>query len=157
MNDGKPRMQKTVRHLAEQLAGIRTGTISIGFIVTVRVDCEASSAPIRQLGGIKQQGDRILITPFDKAVVPAIVRALNDAQLNAHSRELFDMLKPNCDICGKPATVHETVREAGEATSRHFCQEHGELRVIEEYYRRSLSVAGWESVARVYRLTNPGT
>jgi hypothetical protein len=74
-----------------------------------------------------------------------------------HSRELFDMLKPDCDICGKPATVHETVREAGEVTSRHFCQEHGELRVIEEYYRRSLSEAEWEPVARVYRLTNPGT
>ena len=53
-------MQKTVRHLAEQLAGIRTGTISIGFIETVRVDQQGSSVPIRHLGFIKQQGDRIL-------------------------------------------------------------------------------------------------
>jgi hypothetical protein len=74
-----------------------------------------------------------------------------------HCRELFDMTKPNCDICGKPATVHETAREAGEATSRHFCQKHGELRVIEEYYRRSLSDAEWEPIARVYRPTNPST
>ena len=37
MNDWKPRMQKTVRHLAEQLSGIRTGTISMRFIETVRV------------------------------------------------------------------------------------------------------------------------
>ena len=74
-----------------------------------------------------------------------------------HSRELFDMLKPACDICGKPATVHETVREAGELTSRHFCQEHGELRVIEEYYRSSLSEAEWEPISRLYRPTDPGT
>ena len=74
-----------------------------------------------------------------------------------HPRELFDMTKPNCDICGKPATVHETVREAGEATSRHFCQEHGELRVIEECYRRSLSEAEWEPIARLYRPTDLGT
>jgi hypothetical protein len=63
------------------------------------------------------------------------------------------MLRPNCDICGKPATVHETVREAGEVTCRHLCQEHGELRVIEEYYR-NLSEAEREQIARVYRLTN---
>ena len=75
MNDWKPRMQKAVRHLAGQLAGIRTGTISIGFIETMRVDCQGSSVPIRRLGVIKQQGDRILVTPFDKANVPAVVRA----------------------------------------------------------------------------------
>jgi hypothetical protein len=32
-----------------------------------------------------QQGDRILITPFDKAVVPAIVQAINEARLNAYA------------------------------------------------------------------------
>jgi ribosome recycling factor len=85
MNDWKPRMQKTVQHLAGQLAGIRTGTISRGFIETLRVDCQGSSAPIRHLGVIKQQGDCILVTPFDKAVVPAIVRALNEARLNAYA------------------------------------------------------------------------
>src|SRR5690348_8319770 len=85
MNDWRPRMQRTVHHLAEQLAGIRTGTISIGFIETVRVDSQGSSAPIRHLEVIKQQGDRILVTPFDKAVVPAIVRALNEGRLNAYA------------------------------------------------------------------------
>ena len=82
MNNCKPRMQKTVSHLAEQLAGIRTGTISLGLIETVRVVCQGSSVPIRRLG---QQGDRILITPFDKAVVPALVRAINEARLNAYA------------------------------------------------------------------------
>jgi ribosome recycling factor len=85
MNDWKPRMQKTVRHLAGQLAGIRTGTISLGFIETVRADCHGSSVPIRRLGVIKQQGDRILVTPFDKADVTAVVKALTAARLNAYA------------------------------------------------------------------------
>ena len=67
-----------------------------------------------------------------------------------HSGELFDMTRTHCDICGKPATIHETVREAGGVTSRHLCQEHGELRVIEEYYHR-LPEAEREQIARVYR------
>jgi ribosome recycling factor len=85
MNDWKPRMQKTVRHLAEQLAGIRTGTISIGFVESVRVDVQGSSVPIWHLGVIKRQGDRMLITPFDKAMVTAIVRACTEARLNAYA------------------------------------------------------------------------
>jgi hypothetical protein len=45
------------------VAGIRTGTIGIGFS-----GWTARGVPPRY--GVKQQGDRILITPFDKAVVP---------------------------------------------------------------------------------------
>ncbi len=57
MNDWKPRMQKTVSHLADQLAGIRTGTISVGFIETVRVDCQGSSMIERLVQGkIEQVG-----------------------------------------------------------------------------------------------------
>lgn len=85
MNNWKPRMEKTVGHLAGQLTGIRTGTITLGFIETVRVDSNEGSVPIRRLGVIKQQGDRILVTPFDKMTVPAVVRALTEARLNAYA------------------------------------------------------------------------
>jgi hypothetical protein len=78
MSDWKPRMQKAVRHFAGQLAGFRTGTISIGFSGWIA----RGVLPRSDLG---QPGDRILITPFDKAVVPAIVRALNEARLNAYA------------------------------------------------------------------------
>jgi len=54
------------------VAGFRTGTISIGFS-----GWTATGVPPRS--AVKQHGDPILITPFDKAVVPALVRALNDA------------------------------------------------------------------------------
>ena len=45
-------MQKAVRHLADQLAGIRPGTLSVGFIETFR-----ASLP-RQLGRHRQDGER---------------------------------------------------------------------------------------------------
>ena len=66
------------------------------------------------------------------------------------------MLRPNCALCGQPATIHETVCDAGRVTSRHLCQEHGELRVIEEYYH-GLSEAERQHIARVYRLARRGT
>ena len=60
------------------MAGFRAGTISIGFSAWTA----KGVLPRSDLG---QQGDRILITPFDKAVVPALVRALNEARLNAYA------------------------------------------------------------------------
>jgi hypothetical protein len=79
------------------------------------------------------------------------------------------LLQPRCDLCGRPATIHETAIRAGETVSRHFCQEHGEpplppvdpgvqaasLRAAEEYYL-SLSDAEREHMALVYRLTKRG-
>lgn len=85
MNDWKGRMQKSVRHLAEQLAGIRPGTLSIGFIETFRVAAHGQSAPLVRLASVTSQGDRIVVTPFDPALVPAIVKALSDAKLNAYA------------------------------------------------------------------------
>jgi ribosome recycling factor len=85
MNDWKPRMEKTVQHLAEQLRAIRTGTISIGLIETVRVACQGDLVPVNRLGVARSQGDRILITPFDRAHVPAIVKALNESRLGAYA------------------------------------------------------------------------
>lgn len=86
MRDWKGGMERAVRHLAGQLAGIRTGTVSAGFVETVRVEGRAAGpAPVRRLGVIKTHGDRILVTPFDRADVPAVVRALTEARLNAYA------------------------------------------------------------------------
>jgi hypothetical protein len=78
------------------------------------------------------------------------------------------MLQPTCAICGQPATIHETVIEAGAAVTRHFCQEHGEAacramapslgdadshQALEVRWR-GLSEAEQEHLALLYRLTH---
>ena len=85
MNDWKQRMQKAVRHLADQLAGIRPGTLSIGFIETFRVPVQGNSVPVGKIAAVTSQGDRIIIRPFDPANVPAVVKALVDSRLNAYA------------------------------------------------------------------------
>ena len=79
MNE-KPRMDKAVQHFADQLRGIRSGTLSIGLIETVRVPVPGNLVPINRLGTARMQGDRILIAPFDRAMVPAMVKALNNSR-----------------------------------------------------------------------------
>jgi hypothetical protein len=58
MYDWKPKMQKIARHFAEQVHGIRTGTVDRGVIQAIRVDLQGNAVPIRRLGVIKLQGDR---------------------------------------------------------------------------------------------------
>ena len=141
-------MQKTVRHLAEQLAGIRTGTISIGFIETVRVDQQGSSVPIRHLGVIKQQGDRILVTPFDKAVVPALVRALNEARLNAYA------LNPSAVSVSVPPLSGEQRGEIARHVKRLGEEAKVAIRAIRQEARKRIEVSGRGSHRGVQEATD---
>jgi hypothetical protein len=78
------------------------------------------------------------------------------------------MFQPRCEICGQPATIHETAVEREGVVSRHLCQKHGEAtsptvdlgpqaaQAAEEQFRR-LSDAEKEHVALLYRLTHRST
>lgn len=85
MHDWKPKMRNVAEHLAQQLRGIRTGTVSIGLIQTIRVECQGKPVPINRLGSVRSQGDRIVIVPFDRAHVAAIVKALGESRLSAYA------------------------------------------------------------------------
>lgn len=87
MNDWKPRMQRTVRHLADQLRGIRPDRLSVGFVETFRVARGGHPVPLSRLAAVTGQGDRIIVRPFDPADVPALVKALADARLNAYAAD----------------------------------------------------------------------
>jgi hypothetical protein len=80
--------------------------------------------------------------------------------------EGIEMLQRGCDICGEPATIHETTIRAGEAVTRRLCREHGDsllpktipgipaasLPTTEELYR-NLSEAEREHLSLLYRLS----
>jgi ribosome recycling factor len=157
MNDRMPRMDKTVRHLAGQLAGIRTGTISHGFIETVRADCHGNSVPIRRLGVIKQQGDRILVTPFDNADVPSVVKALTEARLNAYALNPTTVSVSVPPISGEQrADIARQVKKLGEETKiaiRSIRQEaRKKIEVTGRGSQRSVQEATDEAVAEIDRL-----
>ncbi|QDV36587.1 ribosome-recycling factor [Tautonia plasticadhaerens] len=87
MNDWKPRMTRTVRLLAEQLATIRSGTVDPGLVSSVRARSGGNAVPIRRLAAVTARGDRLVVRPFDPGDVPAVVRALTDANLSAYAMD----------------------------------------------------------------------
>src|SRR4051812_34150731 len=58
MSDWRPRRQEAVRHLADQLAGIRSGTLSVGFVETFRASLHGKSVAVGRLASVTSRGDR---------------------------------------------------------------------------------------------------
>ena len=112
MNDWKPRMEKTVRHLAEQLAGIRPDTLSVGFLETFRVPIRGNTLPLAKMAVIGRQGERLVITPFDPASAGAIVKALTEAKLNAYATN------PKVGLRQCPAAERRSADRDGRGVSR---------------------------------------
>lgn len=148
MHDWKPRMHKVTRSFAEQIRVIHSGTVSIGLVQTIRVDCQGRAVPVNRLGTVKSQGDRILITPFDRATVPAIVRALNDSRLSAYA------LNPTT-VCVSIPTLSGEQREE---TMRHI-KKLGEdakiaVRSIRQQARKQIEASGRGSQRAVQEATD---
>jgi ribosome recycling factor len=148
MNDWKPRMRKTVGHLAEQLAGIRAGTLSIGFIETFRVSLQGNSVAIGRMASVTGQGDRIMITPFDPAGVSAVVKALLEARLNAYS------LNPRTVCIGVPPVSGEQKAELARHVKKLGEEAKVAVRAIRQDARKQIAARGKGSERAVQEATD---
>jgi ribosome recycling factor len=148
MNDWKPRMRKTVRHLAEQLAGIRAGSLSVGFIETFRVSLHGNSVAIGRMASVTGQCDRIVITPFEQASVPAVVKALSDAKLNAYA------LNPRAVCVGVPPVSGEQKAELARHVKRLGEEAKVAVRAIRQDARKQIAARGQGSERVVQEATD---
>ncbi len=148
MNDWQPRMERIVQHFADQLRGIRTGTISIGMIETVRVACQGNRVAINRLGAVKMQGDRILITPFDRANVPAMVKALNDSRLSAYA------LNPTTVSVSVPPISVEQRQDIARHIKKLGEEAKVAIRAIRQQARKQIESSGRGSLRRVQEATD---
>ena len=95
-----------------------------------------------------QQGDRILITPFDKAVVPAIVRALNEARLNAYA------LSPSTVSVSVPPIREEECAEIARHVKKLGEDAAVAIRAIRQEARQRIEVSGRGSQRGVQEATD---
>jgi ribosome recycling factor len=148
MNDWKPRMHKTVRHLAEQLAGIRAGTVSVGFVETFRVSLHGNSVAIGRMASVTGRGDRIVITPYDQAGVPAVVKALSEARLNAYA------LNPRAVCVGVPPVSGEQRAELARHVKKLGEEAKVAVRSIRQDARKQIAARGRGSERAVHEATD---
>ncbi len=80
--EAEERMKKAIESVRHEFAGIRTGKATPALLDTVKVEAYGSSMPLLQVGSITAPEARLLvIQPYDKGLIKAITRGLNEANL----------------------------------------------------------------------------
>lgn len=76
------RMSKVVVRTRSEFASIRTGRASSALVERISVDYYGASASLIQLAGVSVPDSRtLLVSPFDKGSLPAIEKAIVEANL----------------------------------------------------------------------------
>ena len=80
--DSEKRMKKTIEVLQTDLTKIRTGRANVGLLDHVQVDYYVTMTPLSQVANVSACDSRtILVTPWEKALVPAIEKAILNSDL----------------------------------------------------------------------------
>jgi len=80
--DAEGRMAKSIETLKVDLSKVRTGRANAGLLDHVRVDYYGTKTPLNQLASIGVADARtITVTPWDKAAVQAVEKAIRDSDL----------------------------------------------------------------------------
>jgi ribosome recycling factor len=84
-DDTREKMNKAVDHARTELASIRTGRASPALVENLRVECYGGESSLQQLAGIQAPEAKLLvISPYDKATLKAIERAIQTSDLGVN-------------------------------------------------------------------------
>ncbi len=82
IKDAKSRMNKSLDALRGELSKIRTGKATTALLDGLKVDYYGTHTPLNQVGNITVLDAHTLsITPWDKSVVPAVEKAILEANI----------------------------------------------------------------------------
>ena len=80
--DVEDRMEKAVRKLKNDLAGIRTGRANPGLVDSLRVELYGSPVPIKQVASVgAPEPNQIVIRPYDPGTLKDIEKAIQASDL----------------------------------------------------------------------------
>ena len=80
--DVEERMEKAIRKLKGDLAGIRTGRANPGLVDSLRVEVYGSPVPIKQVASVgAPEPNQIVIRPYDPGTLKDIEKAIQASDL----------------------------------------------------------------------------
>jgi ribosome recycling factor len=81
VDSANPKMEKALEHLNDELSSLRTGRATTGLVDTIPVDYYGTVQPLKAIASINTPDAKtIAISPWDKAALAPIEKALRDAQ-----------------------------------------------------------------------------
>lgn len=92
--DAKQRMEKSAEALKSSLTKIRTGRASPAILDHVKVDYYGTATPLKQVANVVATDARSLsITPWERPMVPAIEKAIMEADLGFNPVTTGDIIR----------------------------------------------------------------
>jgi ribosome recycling factor len=107
LKDQRARIQKTLDHFRQELMGVRTGRASLHLLDSVKVDYYGTPTPLNQVATLAVADARLItVKPWEKSLIPAIEKAIRDANLGLNPMSDKDMVRVPV-----PALTEERRRE----------------------------------------------
>jgi len=92
--DTKEHMSKSIEALKKDFATLRTGKVTTQIVDGIRVDYYGTPTPLNQVGSVVvQDATTIVINPWEKSMLSAIEKAIQEANIGVNPNNDGDFIK----------------------------------------------------------------
>ncbi len=90
----KDHMAKSIEVMKKDFATLRTGKVTTTIVDSIRVDYYGTPTPLNQVGSVVvQDATTIAINPWEKSLLPAIEKAIQEANIGVNPNNDGDFIK----------------------------------------------------------------
>ncbi len=108
----KDHMQKSLEVLKKDFNTLRTGRVTTAVVENIKVDYYGAPTPLNQAASVvASDATTILISPWDKSLLPEIERAIQEANIGVNPNNDGDQIK----LFFPPMTIEQREAEAKKA------------------------------------------
>jgi len=108
----KDHMQKSLEVLKKDFATLRTGRVTTAVVENIKVDYYGAPTPLNQAASVvAADATTIVISPWDKSLLPEIERAIQEANIGVNPNNDGDQIK----LFFPPMTIEQREAEAKKA------------------------------------------
>jgi len=130
----KPQFEPAIKHLEEELKGLRTGRASSGLVENLNVDYYGTQTRLRDMASINVvSAQTIQIEPWDKSAVQNIVKAIESSSLGLNPAVSGNIIRLNI-----PQLTEERRKELAKAVGKYIEDAKIVVRNIRERHLKDL-------------------
>ena len=90
----KDHMEKSIEAMKRDFATLRTGKVTTQIVDNIKVDYYGTPTPLNQVGNVVvQDATTIAINPWEKSMLPAIEKAIQEANIGVNPNNDGDFIK----------------------------------------------------------------
>ena len=94
INNATARMEKSISSLNQAFNKIRTGRANPAILDDIKIDYYGNASPLNQTASISvEEGRSLVISPWDKSLIPEIEKAIMNSNLGLNPSTSSDLIR----------------------------------------------------------------